>query len=212
MFTIETVLGLLHEHRYIAMFGVLFLSGFGLPVPEEITLLASGLAVGWEEANYWLASVACVLGILASDTVLYCAGRRWGKKVLTSRPMRVLLSEKRQAFIERLFARHGNKAVFIARFFAILRFGVFTYAGQHGMRFATFIGLDLLGALITGPVTIFIGVYAARSLADPKRAAELARGIVREQQHWIYIAFGLLVLVIIGRWLWSRRDPKPESP
>ena len=39
------VVEILQSYKSLAMFGVLFLCGLGLPVPEEITLLASGLAV-----------------------------------------------------------------------------------------------------------------------------------------------------------------------
>ena len=38
--------GFLARYKYLAMFGVLLLCGIGLPVPEEVTLILSGLAVG----------------------------------------------------------------------------------------------------------------------------------------------------------------------
>ena len=205
MITLDTVLSLLRSHKYFAMFSVLFLSAVGLPVPEEVTLIASGFAVYWEGANYWLASLACVLGILASDAIIYAMGRLWEHKLLTSRPILFVLSEKRQARIRRLFERHGSKAVFIARFVPVLRFGVYSYAGQHRMSFAKFLLLDLLGALISGPVTILVGVYAGGKLADPARAAELANRIVREERQWIYAVVGGLVFLMAVRWLWNYR-------
>ena len=95
MFTLEAVLGLLRSYKYAAMFGVLFLCGVGLTLPEEVTLIAAGLAVGWEEANFWLASVVCVAGILAGDSVIFGMGRYCGRWFLEARPMRWILSAKR---------------------------------------------------------------------------------------------------------------------
>jgi membrane protein DedA with SNARE-associated domain len=46
------ILDFLAEYKYGAMFGILFLCGLGLPVPEELTLAASGLLVGWDKAVF----------------------------------------------------------------------------------------------------------------------------------------------------------------
>src|SRR5262245_61181055 len=151
MLTLDNLLGLLGRFKYAAMFGILFFCGLGLPVPEEVTLIGSGLAVGWDKADFWLASVACVAGILAGDSIVFALGRYRGKWFLSSRPMRWLLTESRQQRIWKLFARHGNAAVFFTRFIAGLRIGVYAYAGQHGMAWARFLFLDLCGALISGP-------------------------------------------------------------
>jgi len=206
--TLETVLGLLHSYKYAAMFGVLFLCGVGLPVPEEVTLIASGLAVGWKQADFFLASLACVAGILCGDAFIFAMGRYYGRWFLRSRPMRWILTPKRQRRIRRLFHKHGNKAVFFARFFAGVRIGVYAYAGQHGMGWLRFLFLDLLGALISGPTSILLGAWAARRFAEPEEAAARARQLIRGSSHWIYLGLGLVVLVIVAHSIWSHRGQK----
>ena len=42
---LPTVLDILVEHPYFYMFAILFLCGLGLPIPEEVTLIAAGLLV-----------------------------------------------------------------------------------------------------------------------------------------------------------------------
>jgi len=205
MTTLDTILALLSSYKYWAMLGVLILCGLGLPLPEEATLLASGLAVGWKEANFWLSSAACLAGILIGDTIVFSVGRYWGRLFLASKPMRWLLPPRRQVKVQRLFAKHGNKAVFIARFFAGVRLGVYAYAGQHGMKWTRFILLDLLGALISAPTSIWIGKFAAERLADPEDAKELAQYIVQRGEHWLYIALVVLILLCVAHWLWNRR-------
>lgn len=227
MNSLDTLLDLVGRYKYAAMFGVLFCCGLGLPLPEEVILIASGLAVGWavepdasvlDTAStmtgshtdflwsvFLWSSVACVLGILAGDAVIFGLGRYKGRWFLSSRPMRWLMTEKRQAKIHHLFAKHGRKAVFFARFLAGVRIGVYAYAGQHGMSWGRFLILDLLGALISGPTSIAVGAYAARKIADPAEAKAFARRMIHEGSHWVYLAFALAVLLILAHWLWSRR-------
>ena len=207
----ETVLGLLRSYKYVAMFGVLFLCGLGLPLPEEITLVASGFAVGWEWANFWWASAACVAGILAGDAFIFGMGRYCGRWFLEARPMRWILSPRRQRKVQRVFEKHGRKTVFFARFFAGVRIGVYAYAGQHGMSWVRFLVLDLLGALISGPTSVFLGSFVAKKVADPKMAAEMATKLIHEGRHWIYAAVGLLVLLAVLHWLWTNRRGKARA-
>ncbi len=47
----STILDWLLDLRYLAMFGILVLCGMGLPIPEEVTLVGSGLMVGWHKAH-----------------------------------------------------------------------------------------------------------------------------------------------------------------
>ena len=215
MFSLDSLLDLLEHYKYLAMFGVLLACGLGLPLPEEVTLIASGLAVGWETANFWFASLACVLGILAGDACIFAMGRYHGRRFLQSRPMRFLLNEKRQARIDALFARRGNAAVFFARFIAGLRIGVYAYAGQHGMGWVRFLILDLLGAMVSGPTSIWVGAYAARKLADPDQAVAEAKRMLHEGSYVIYAIVGVVLLVSLGHWWWSHRGerrarkPKP---
>ena len=68
------VLGWISKLKYAAMCGILFLCGVGLPIPEEVTLVTSGLLVGWKEADFFLASGACILGILAGAIALAWPG------------------------------------------------------------------------------------------------------------------------------------------
>jgi membrane protein DedA with SNARE-associated domain len=201
----NTVIDLLGRYKYIAMFAVLLACGLGLPLPEEFTLISSGLAVGWEQADFFLASAVCVAGILAGDALIFGLGRTVGPRLLGSRFMKLVLPERRQKRVGKFFGKHGNKTVFFARFFAGLRIGVYFYAGQHGMKWWKFLIFDLMGALISGPTSIWVGKFAASQIADPHEARHFATHLLHKGQHWLYTGVGLLVVVMLIDALYNRR-------
>jgi membrane protein DedA with SNARE-associated domain len=205
------LLGFLARYKYAAMFGVLFLCGLGLPVPEEVTLISSGLAVGWKQADFLLASAACVAGILAGDLLIFVMGRVLGRKFLASRPMQWILTEKRQRRIDELFAKHGSKAIFFARFLMGVRIGVYAYAGQHGMGVFRFLFLDLLGALISGPTSIFIGKLAAERIAEPEAARAFAENLIRQGHHWVWAILAAVAAAMALHWLIRRRRARMDA-
>ena len=195
----------LTDYQYYAMFGVLFLCGIGLPIPEEVTLIGSGVIVGFGLANFWLASLVCILAILIGDSIIFFTGRKLGQSFPDSWFIRAINNKK----VHRQFAKHGNKAVFFARFLAGVRIGVYGYAGQHGMRWPKFIFLDLLGALISGPTSIFFGRWAARTLAPgetPKAAIEQALALFEDYKPMVMVVIvGVIASVILYAVFKTRR-------
>ena len=125
--------------------------------------------------------------------------------------MRFLLSARRQVKVHRFFAKHGSKAVFFARFFAGVRIGVYAYAGQHGMPWLRFVCLDFLGAIISGPTSIWLGKFAAERIADPEGARQFAESLMKRGWHWLYLALVVIVALIILHWLWYRRGDRRSS-
>ena len=197
------LLAWLQEYQYLAMFGVLFLCGIGLPIPEEVTLISSGVIVGFGLADFWIASIVCVAAILIGDSIIFFTGRKLGQSFPDSWFIRAINNRK----VHRQFEKHGTKAVFFARFLAGVRIGVYAYAGQHGMRWPKFIFLDLLGALISGPTSVFFGMWAAEKLLaddnsegkpDPLAALEKAEGIYEEYKYVVLLVIAALGAIVIA--------------
>jgi membrane protein DedA with SNARE-associated domain len=206
----STVLDWLLYYKYFAMFGILFLCGFGLPIPEEVTLVGSGLLVGWREANFFIASLACVLGILMGDLIIFGLGYHYGENFLRSRLMRFFLPHGRQKRVAGFFGKHGAKAVFFARFFAVLRIGVYAYAGSQRMSVLKFLFLDLLGALISGPTSILLGSIVGRKIIPiDENAREQAAGQayerVKQFGHWLLLAIVAAIVLYVVFHIWMNR-------
>ena len=202
--TLDFLIGAISDFRYLAMFGILFLSAMGVPLPEEPLLVASGLSVGWGTSSYGGTCLACLAGILSGDLWVYFLGRRGGEWFLRTRLGSFVFSEKRQAKIERLFARHGLKTVFFGRFIPAVRFGVFFFAGRHRMKLGTFMGLNILGALVYAPLWIWLSAVAGERLARTPAATRLAERWVGEGS---MVLLGLVV-VIVGGLIWGAGKKK----
>ncbi len=196
----ETAIEFLFEYSYLAMFGILFLCGLGLPIPEEVTLVGSGLLVGWGIADFWLASLTCIVGILAGDSVIFGLGYWVGPRFLDFRVMKIVNKEKVSGF----FSKHGKKAVFFARFVAGVRIGVYAFAGTQRMNWGRFLFLDFLGALLSGPTSILVGMWVTKKFLSTGEyeteeeardaALEKALAIVHEAGGWVLM--GIIVLVL----------------
>lgn len=203
---VDTVLAWLIRYAYLAMFGILTLCGVGLPLPEEVTLLGSGLLVGWHEADFFAASLACGLGILAGDSIIFGLGYHFGGRFLLWPPMQVLLTPTRQAKVQQFFLKHGTKALFMARFVPGVRIGVYAYAGSQRIRWRRFLGLDAAGVLLSGPLSIWVGMHAARAFGDDRvTAIEVATERLHSLGHWAFLLATAVVALAIGANLLARR-------
>jgi membrane protein DedA with SNARE-associated domain len=117
--------------------------------------------------------------------------------------MRFLLPPERQEKVNAFFASHGSKAVFFARFFAGVRIGIYAFAGCQRMAWHRFLLLDLAGALISGPTSVWIGMKAARAFANnPEEAAAKASQLAHQFAGWLMAVVGV---VIVGLVLWNRK-------
>ncbi len=131
----------------------------GLPIPEEITLLASGFLVNLGFIRLYPTLAIVFVGILTGDLTIYSIGRKWGHGILTHRHLHEVFSEKRLERVRQFFRNHGSKTILIARFIAGFRVAAFLAAGTMGMKPVQFIVLDSLAALIMIPLLIALGYY-----------------------------------------------------
>jgi membrane protein DedA with SNARE-associated domain len=159
------------SHRgliWATIMGVLFLSGIGLPIPEDIPLTAAGFttlkAAGddFTVGGFVLAFVAVTLPILIGDVCAYSLGRRFGFFWRNTWPFRSVFSEARLTRVQRWFDEYGSPAVFLGRQVAGVRFVTFYTAGTMRMNVVKFVFWDFLGCVVSIPVWLTLGALAAR--------------------------------------------------
>lgn len=153
---------------YLSIVGVLILTGFGLPVPEDVPIIVGGYLSGLGYANPWIMLPAIFLSIIGADAVVFVLGKRWGYLVPKLPLLRRFLTEKRLAKTERALHKHGGKFIFVARFLPGLRTAAIFTAGLFKMPYWKFLLFDGSAALISVP-TIFILSYVFAEHIDQVR-------------------------------------------
>jgi membrane protein DedA with SNARE-associated domain len=174
---------------YLGIIIVLILTGSGLPLPEEVPILAAGVASSVGTLHPGWAYLACVVGAVLGDSVLYAIGYHFGRSLVIRHPrIAHLLHAEREAKIEEMIRRHGFKVFFLARFMVGIRAPVYLTAGVLRMSYRRFLLIDAICA--TSVVSLFFGL----SYAYGDRVA----GWIRDSEIGLTVLVVLVVLVVVG--------------
>ncbi len=175
---------------YAALFLILILSGLGLPVPEEITLLFGGYLAYLEFIHFWPTVYVLILGIVVADAAGYFLGRFAGDWV-SQRISRIrhlsLLLEKAKFYFE----KHGEKVVLFSRPLIGVRVAVPILAGHFKMNFVKFLLFDTMAAIPWTFFLVSISYYLGSGL-------DLVTGI-KEVKHFIFILIWSAIVVYAVR-------------
>ncbi len=193
---LDFLVGFFTDYGYIAVFSCLILCGLGVPVPEDITLVAGGVIAGlYPEINQHIMFGVGILGVLVGDSTMFLGGRIFGYRIQRIRMFRKILSPRRFSQIQQKFKQYGLGVLFVARFIPGLRSPIFLAAGMsRRIPYHTFLLMDGFAALISVPVWVYIGYFFADN-------HELLMSYVHDVQSIIFACLGLVLLVVIAIWV-----------
>jgi membrane protein DedA with SNARE-associated domain len=163
---------------YIAIAGILVISGFGLPVPEDVPLLLGGLLCGLGYADVRVMAPLCFVAVLGADLVLYLIGRRYGHHVPKFPILRRYLTEARLAKAEAAFHAHGGKTLFTARFLPGVRAAIYFTAGAFKVPYWKILCFNGGAALLSVPTLVFVGYFGAKHFDKVSKAVGVAQLII----------------------------------
>jgi membrane protein DedA with SNARE-associated domain len=201
------------------VFLLLLLCGFGLPMPEDVVLVTGGV-LAWLASPLEHVSVAGMLadrglltmiwvglaGILAGDSVIFLAGRRFGVRVADFRPLRRIVTPEKLELVERKIRQRGNLVVVFARFLPGLRAPTYFTVGHARMPYWKFILYDGAAALISAPLWVCLGFWFG---SDLQKAARVAA----QFSHYILLFLAVVGVALAVRWWTARRGPQaPLAP
>jgi membrane-associated protein len=150
----------IEAHGYIAMFGLLFASGIGLPLPEDVPLIVAGVLIAHHSMTWAVAAPVAWFGMMCGDSALYILGYLLGWKVVHLPLLGRHLGIKRIQRCEGWFARWGIWAVGIGRMFAGIRTAIVVTAGTLRFNYAKLILADGAAAIISGGAFMILGYWA----------------------------------------------------
>jgi membrane protein DedA with SNARE-associated domain len=174
---------------------IIGLESMGIPSPGETALVTAAVLASQGQLKIWLVIVIGVTSAIVGDNLGYLLGRRYGREVLEARgPFR----RRRVMLIgigDRFFRRHGAKAVFFARWIALVRFAAAWLAGINRMPMPLFFFWNALGGISWGITYGLVGYYGGHAAANVLAQAGIVGAVI-------------LVLMVIGGLLALRRQER----
>lgn len=155
---------------YLFIIGFMTASSFGLPIPEEMTLVSAGLVAYMAQnpdqyppptpdaqgVNLAVLSIVCFLAVICSDVLIYTIGRVWGQKVVKSAFFNKQIGQERFQKINKIFNKYSYWACGIFRFTPGVRFPGHMTCGLMGVPLWQFLLVDGTAALISVPTQVLL--------------------------------------------------------
>lgn len=196
----ELLIDFFSHYGYWAVFFVLLICGFGVPIPEDITLVSGGVISGLGYANVHWMLVVSMFGVLIGDSTMYWLGRVFGEKILQFPPIRNIATPERFAQVQERFETQGWKLLFIARFLPGLRAVVYLVSGiTRRVTFTRFVLVDFFAAIISVPIWVYLGDFGAKNL-------DWLHAQIQKGQIAIWGILILIGLFVFWKWRKNRKN------
>lgn len=185
------------------VFGLLLLSGIGIPLGEDIIIIPAGLLVGHGAMPLLPTLLAAYFGVVCGDLLWFTICSKLGTRLAHMRWFKRLMHPRRMLQVKYQFDNRGVWMIVLARFIPASRTTAITVAGLMHMNFWKFATATVCCVAITAPMQIFTGWWIAKSLQAESTVELLARLI------------GLVVVVLAIVWvyrLWSVHQKSGKKP
>lgn len=189
---------------YVLLFAIIF-AETGLVfmpfLPGDTLLFAAGMAAAGvlktdngtpATLNLPLLLLVLTLAPLAGDTVNYHMGKHFGPRMF-AREKSKFFKKENLIKTQRFFAKHGPKAVIIARWVPIIRTIAPFVAGMGAMEYPKFFRYSFIGAVLWVWVCTFAG-YLLGSIP-----------IIKDNFHYAMIGLIAITVIPVAYEFWKER-------
>ena len=190
------------------LFFILLLCGLGIPIPEDIILITAGIWATSAGFPWLVAALIMYAGVLLGDSITFLLGWKFGTRLLALKGIKRIFPAAKQDRVRQMFARHGTKGLFIARFLPGLRAPFFCTAGAMHVPFIRFVSYDGLAALLSVPAFVWLGHWLWSRFSEDLGALHEA---ISKTHFWTLIATGVIVLIIATAVIVWRRNHRART-
>jgi membrane protein DedA with SNARE-associated domain len=178
---------ILSEYGVFAVFFLLLLSGFGIPLGEEVINIPAGALIAHDALPWWPTLGLAYLGVVIADFIWYVICRHFGTRLLTMRFIRRIVHPRRLLEVKHQMDQRGVWLIVAARFIPGSRSSAITVAGMFHMHPGMFMIATSLCVMITAPLQIALGFWLGTYVhTDGTDTGELLLRVL-----------GLVVLIIV---------------
>lgn len=154
-------------------------------VTEDGASIGAGLLVAQGTMNYFPAMMACLIGIVVGDVLLFLAGRHISGPLLSRRPFRWFFSKDAIAGASKWLERRGGAVIIASRFIPGSRFPTYVAAGSLGLPLWKFLFYFIVASILWTPMLVWLAVIFGEQL--------LTRFLDVYETYAIWVFLGLLV-------------------
>jgi membrane protein DedA with SNARE-associated domain len=186
---------LVERHGLLLVWGNVFLTQAGLPVPATPTLLVAGAFAAREQLSWPLLLAGAVTMSLIADYLWYVAGARLGSRAVTGMYRVFRVPEAAARRIEVTIERWGGVSLLFAKFIPGFALVAPPLAGMMRMSPLTFLVANGLGAALWAGLPIALGAYHQHAIHE-------ALATLADWTGWIALAglAALLAYALHARW------------
>ncbi len=190
------------QYGSFALFALLALGIFALPIPDETLMVFSGVLISQGKLSALPTLLAAYAGSISGISISYCLGRTAGSYLLHKYGPWLRMSEQRIQRVHNWFERIGKWALLIGYFIPGVRHFTGYVAGTTELHYKRFALFAYTGAIIWVSCFIAAGYFLGNKWLHIVEVAE---------EQWLNItavvAIGVLTIAIwwIARWRKKRK-------
>lgn len=186
---------------YAFLWALLFGCGVGLPMNEDIVLLAAAALTLHGVMEPVPLMVVAWFGLLAGDALIFHWGYRYGAQLLRHRFFARMLPPARLTTMQATMTRYGPAYIFVVRFLPGIRTALFLVAGMSRMPYRYLFIYDGLAALVELPLLVYGVRYVGGRWQD-------ILGTLQQVQGYLLPA---AVLAVAALWLLRRHSRRKSA-
>ena len=195
---LEALASPLEHYGLWAIFFLVLVEDFGIPVPGETVIIAASIYAGSGRLNVVAVGVVAFFAAVFGDNIGYGIGRFGGRRLVDRWGKYVFLTPERLDKAEEFFDRQGAKIITIARFIEGLRQANGIIAGITKMHWLRFIAYNALGAALWVGTWVSIGYFAGQHI-------NTIYSVITRYSLYVAIAAVVLIVGLIARHVVRRR-------
>ena len=188
----------LNHYGYLAVFGLVAIEDFGVPVPGETVLILGAVYAGAGRLSVALVALLGFLGAVIGDNIGFAIGHFGGRRLVERWGRYIFLTPERLDKATGFFERHGGKVIVVARFIEGLRQANGIIAGTTGMHWARFLLFNAVGAALWVALWVSVGYFSGNNINAIYDEAT-------RYSTFLAIAVGVLIVAFIARRVYRAR-------
>jgi membrane protein DedA with SNARE-associated domain len=170
---------LVQNYGLYVLFLLVAVESAGIPLPGETALATAAVLASRGDMSIVAVIAVAATAAIVGDNVGYWAGRLGGRRLLERWGWLERHASRVLPWSERFFKRHGPKAIFLGRFFAVLRVTAAWLAGVSKMHWWQFFLWNAAGGICWALLVGLVAYYAGHAAADAiSRYGLIAGGVI----------------------------------